>query len=219
LEELALNHMHVYATNSEERKNGMLTLAGLSVALAYGFSRTLKWLSLVPPWWLETPSVIGFFGLLYLLFERYIWKVWLLRFLGLIRVPDLGGAWHGEVRSSYEQPPVMREVEVTIHQTWRDIAVKLESGQSCSESVMGAIFVGRDGAATLTYEYTNEPQELAVETLHAHRGTAYLGLKTDGAGEFLEGGYYTGRDRQNVGRIKLRRGSRPKKPVAATAGK
>jgi hypothetical protein len=70
---------------------------------------------------------------------------------------------------------------------------------------MGAIMVGDEGSATLTYEYTNEPRALAIDTMHAHRGTAYLVLKKDGNKDHLEGDYYAGRDRQNVGQITLER--------------
>lgn len=54
----------------------------------------------------------------------------------------------------------------------------------------------------LIYDYLNEPNSDAVETMHMHRGTARLVLT--GADQ-LEGDYYTGRDRSNIGVIKLRK--------------
>jgi hypothetical protein len=54
----------------------------------------------------------------------------------------------------------------------------------------------------LIYDYLNEPNSDAVDTMHMHRGTARLVLtETDK----LEGDYYTGRDRKNTGAMKLRR--------------
>ena len=41
----------------------------------------------------------------------------------------------------------------------------------------------------------------AQGTMHTHRGTAMLELK----GSVLEGDYYTGRDRREIGTIELRR--------------
>jgi len=55
----------------------------------------------------------------------------------------------------------------------------------------------------LIYEYINEPCGDAAETMHAHRGIAFLRLS--GGGEQLEGGYYSGRGRTNYGTIQLRR--------------
>ena len=54
---------------------------------------------------------------------------------------------------------------------------------------------------TLDYMYVNEPGAGALESMHAHRGTAMLEFK-DGV---LEGDYYTGRDRREIGTIRLQR--------------
>jgi hypothetical protein len=54
----------------------------------------------------------------------------------------------------------------------------------------------------LIYNYLNEPNPGTVETMHMHRWTARLVLTGT---DRLEGDYYTGRDRNNIGVIKLRR--------------
>jgi hypothetical protein len=54
----------------------------------------------------------------------------------------------------------------------------------------------------LVYEYTNDPSAKSVDTMHAHRGLAFLKLSIDG--KILEGDYYTGRDRGNHGSMYLR---------------
>ena len=51
------------------------------------------------------------------------------------------------------------------------------------------------------YDYLNEPNQDAVDTMHIHRGTGRLLLIDDR----LEGDYYTGRDRRNTGTIRLQR--------------
>ncbi len=55
----------------------------------------------------------------------------------------------------------------------------------------------------LIYEYVSEPNPGAVETLHIHYGTARVTLNDDN----LEGEYYTGRGRLNIGTIRLHRKS------------
>jgi predicted pore-forming effector associated with SMODS systems len=54
---------------------------------------------------------------------------------------------------------------------------------------------------SVSYQYTNEPVVSARSTMHTHRGTATLVLKNGGL--ILEGEYYSGRDRQNIGTIRL----------------
>jgi len=54
----------------------------------------------------------------------------------------------------------------------------------------------------LIYDYLNEPNPDAEETMQIHRGTARLVLTGN---DELEGAYYTGRDRKNTGGIKLHR--------------
>jgi len=81
---------------------------------------------------------------------------------------------------------------------FRNGAVQL-SEFSCVSIVQSA------GGAVLIYHYLNEPKPNAMKTMHAHKGTAVLRLKND---EFMEGEYYTGRDRQNYGGLTLRRVSK-----------
>ena len=50
----------------------------------------------------------------------------------------------------------------------------------------------------LHHLYVNEPHPTAPDTMNAHRGTATLRLK----GAVLEGDYYTGRGRLEIGALK-----------------
>jgi hypothetical protein len=73
---------------------------------------------------------------------------------------------------------------------------------------MAAINVTPGSSQGLVYEYMNDPHATAVETMHAHRG--FAALKRSADGEWLEGDYYTGRDRASQGHLRLRRvSSRP----------
>ena len=49
----------------------------------------------------------------------------------------------------------------------------------------------------LTYQYVNEPKAIAPSTMEMHKGTATLKL----SGSTLDGGYYTGRGRGEVGTV------------------
>ena len=80
---------------------------------------------------------------------------------------------------------------------------------------MAALNVTPGVSEGLVYEYMNDPHATAANTMHAHHGFAFLNLSTDG--EWLEGDYYTGRDRASQGRLKLRRLSR--KPMDLSQAK
>ena len=67
---------------------------------------------------------------------------------------------------------------------------------------LSASMVVTEDECILIYDYLNEPNPGAEETMHMHRWTARLVLT---ATDRLEGDYYTGRDRNNIGVIELRR--------------
>jgi hypothetical protein len=61
-------------------------------------------------------------------------------------------------------------------------------------------------APRLTYEYWNTPNSDAVDSMQAHRGTIWFDIvRDDDAVSELKGDYYTGRGRETIGRIEVRR--------------
>lgn len=193
--------MHPYATDSSERKYVPLLIAVVSVFLAWLLNRILNALHVTIPWWIDAPSVMGFYGLLYPLFNRRFWRVPILRKIGLVKVPDLTGTWKGYAASSFDEHSAKHDATITIRQNWSGISIMFETEYSRSHSLTAAILTESPTDTVFSYEYLNEPKPHARGTMHAHRGTTRLTLK----GESLEGEYYTGRDRQNYGSLSLRR--------------
>jgi len=194
--------MHPYATDSSERKVMPFLIAAIGVILAWLLHWTFQALRVIVPWWLDAPSVMGFYGLLYSIFDKYLWRLKPMRKIGLVKVPDLNGTWKGYVSSSFnEYSSVQHDVTVMIRQNWSAINIMFETEHSRSHSLTAAIITESPLGTVVHYEYLNEPKPKARETMHAHKGTARLILK----GESLEGEYYTGRDRQNYGDLSLRR--------------
>ena len=154
-----------------------------------------------PQWWVSAPSFATFYVCLHWMFDRYVWRLGLLRRLGLVGAPNLGGEWVGSVESSYSKDEASRDISVSIAQRWSKMSITSETEHSQSRSVVAS--VGDDGGAPpeLTYMYVNEPNPRAVATMNTHRGTAVLRLR----GQVLEGDYYSGRGRQTIGSIKLHR--------------
>jgi len=191
--------LHPYATDSDERKQIPLYLAGLAIVSAIGLSVLLQRIHL--PGWLDVPAAAGFYGIYYEIFRRWLWRMEALHKWGWVKVPILDGKWQGRVVTSFDEQQGKHPIEAEIAQDWTHISIKMRSAYSRSESLVGSIFVGDD--VVLDYEYRNEPLPNAVATMHTHRGTASLLVSNDC--RTLTGDYYSGRDRQNFGFLYLER--------------
>lgn len=197
--------MHVYSVEPESREKAQAAVIVASIASALALAWLIEVTGLRIPWWLDSPSVIGFYGIYWNWFDRRLWRAGWVRMLGLCAIPDLRGTWSGETVSSFDDRAGPHPVRVIIQQTWTRIIVEFHGGVSRSASNMAAF---RLIAATgeIAYEYLNEPLPGAVATMHMHRGMARLAFPVDSMiPDRLDGTYYTGRDRQSHGEIRLRR--------------
>src|SRR5467141_2173881 len=177
--------MHGYSTDSSERRIVPLLLALLAIALAWASSKFLAAAHLSVPWWVDAPSSMAFYGALYALFDRYLWRNSLVHKLGLVRIPNLTGRWRGYLVTSFDG-----------HATRHDLIIHIF--QSCT----AVIQVDDPEGAELVYQYQNQPLAYAMKTMHMHYDTAILRISNDGC---LAGDYYAGRDRRTFGRICCRR--------------
>ena len=152
--------------------------------------------------WIVNPfSVAGIFGLLYYMFDRYIWKWRLLRHFDIVTIPDLNGEWEGEIESSHDQDGQPVQVSVVISHRWSKILVELETQESHSKSVAASFLTRCSLSPELMYAFVNEPKPNTQESMEMHKGTARLTF----TGRALEGDYYTGRGRRTIGSIRLTR--------------
>jgi SMODS-associating 2TM, beta-strand rich effector domain len=194
--------MHGYSTDSDERRVVPLLLASLAISFAWLSSKLLLVIHLSVPWWVDAPSVMAFYGVLYALFDRYLWRNGLVSKLGLVRMPNLAGRWYGYLISSFDGHAKHHDLMITICQSWTQIAVFLTTTQSISRSCAAVIQVDDPEGVALIYQYQNQPVADATRTMHMHYGTAMLRVSIEG---FLVGDYYAGRDRRTFGRICCRR--------------
>jgi hypothetical protein len=197
---------HGYSTDSPERRYIPFFIAAVAIAATFVVFQTLREHAIEIPWWLSPPETMAFYGLLYLLFDKYLWKWSVLHRLRIIRVVNLAGVWRGKVtpadaRGASARRAVEAEITLTIRQTWTTLLVSGRAAQSRSRSTSGNLLVEDEQA--LSYEYVNEPSATAPATMHVHRGMARLVLNA--AGDTLEGDYYSGRGRQNCGTVRVSR--------------
>ncbi len=195
--------MHPYSTDSNERVSVPLVLAVISIILALIFHRLAAYLKISVPWWFETPSVMGIYGLSHRLFDCSLWKLSILRKFGIVKIPDLNGPWKGKAISSFDGHSSSHEVTMEIQQYWSRISVVLRAPNSSSHSLIGGILIDNPMGTMLCYEYLSEPRPNAPATMQTHRGTACLILGRDQ--QIFEGDYYSGRGRTNHGVLNLRR--------------
>jgi len=196
--------MHSYASDSIDRWIAPWGIAIGAIAVAYVYYALSSGYQFSLPWWCETPSIMLTYGLFHWIYDYRLWKG---RFLGLrlSQIPNCNGTWHGEVNSSYDGKTAIEGI-LLVKQTWTKIALEFRTASSTSYSRMASLNVTPGASQGLIYEYTNDPRADAKETMHAHRGFSFLKLSQDG--NWLEGDYYTGRDRTSFGTIRLRLVSR-----------
>src|SRR5882724_3209766 len=193
--------MHGYSTDSDERRVVPLLLACLAIFLAWLSSKLLVVIHVSVPWWVDAPSIMAFYGALYALFDRYLWRNSLVSKLGLVRIPNLAGQWHGYLISSFDGHAKRHDLIINIFQRWTQITVFLTTATSMSRSSTAMIQVEDPEGVALIYQYQNQPLADAMGTMHRHYGTAMLRV-SDGC---LVGDYYAGRDRRTFGQICCRR--------------
>jgi SMODS-associating 2TM, beta-strand rich effector domain len=175
----------------------MLVLAIVAICLAYLLDRSLSTLHLKAPWWLDTPAVLGFYGLCWRLYDEYLWR------LGpvtrtLSGVPNLAGQWSGTILSSYaDQDPV--KAMLVVRQTSSRLLLTLETDTSRSYSTMASLCAAPGPPNGLHYVFANTPRSLSKETMRPHAGTAQLTLSADGS--HLTGDYEANRFRATNGRM------------------
>jgi len=81
--------MHPYATDLDKRGYVPLAIAVVSIVAAWSLSTFLGALRLSVPWWVDAPSVLGFYGLLSTAFDKRIWRMSAIR--RLLGIPNLNG--------------------------------------------------------------------------------------------------------------------------------
>jgi len=190
--------MHGYSTDSNERRLVPLLLATLAIGFAWMFAKLLAISHLSFPWWLDAPSSLGFYAALYALFDKYLWRNRAVRKLGLSRIPNVAGSWHGFLTSSFDGHLKRHDVLVQIFQSWTQISIFLNTVTSMSASRVAAIEASGPEGVALIYQYENQPLANATGTMHMHYGTAMLRVSNS---DSLTGEYYAGRDRRTFGRI------------------
>ncbi|WP_167754389.1 hypothetical protein [Amycolatopsis nivea] len=194
--------MHTYSTDVSRSPKLYFLVAAASIAAAWILGLLFNWLGFTPPWWLDTPATLGFFGAFWTLYDQQLWRLHLGKHR-LAGIPDLSGQWNGTIESNFAGGTQI-PCTVDIRQTSTKILLKLDTGTSRSNSMMASIRTD-PSLRGVHYEYTSQPKTLSSRSMHPHKGRAHLDWNDDFS--TLEGEYETDHRRGNEGRIRLRRSS------------
>jgi hypothetical protein len=198
------NRFYPYATDSNERDVLPYYFAATSVIVVYLMSLVIVALGISIPWWLALPTPMAIYIGIHAIFSNQIWKWGPLHRWGVVRIPNLNGAYKGFLWSSHDEHAERHACELSVCQTWTSISIRGRFAQSRSYNMVSGISVEGTDAPRLTYEYWNEPSSGAPAPMVPHRGTVWLDIRVADTQTELDGEYYTGRGRATSGRIMVR---------------
>ncbi|HEY1976560.1 MAG TPA: hypothetical protein VGG89_08450 [Candidatus Baltobacteraceae bacterium] len=198
-----ISRFYPYSTDSNERDTLAYVFAVIAVALAYLLYKIVEAFHFQMPWWMSLPTPMPIYLFLRGLFSNCIWRWGLLRRFGIVKIPYLGGQYHGHLWTSHDDHEESYKCDFTITQTWTKIIIRGQFPQSHSFNGVTGISVLDTDVPRLVYEYWNEPASAAIGSMHAHRGTIWFDIRSKDSKVHLDGEYYTGRGRATSGRIEI----------------
>lgn len=196
--------MHEYTTSYHDRKLAYYLLAILSSIVGIGVSFLLDAISDTSGIAIAAPSGLLLFGMLFLLFDRFVWRWSRLYKFGLVKIPDLNGDWTAVI---YSFRGKKIEAAVKIYQTYSKISIYLKTAKSDSLSQMAAIDMVSPNMFILRYEYSAEFKRDEAANILRHYGVTCVRLKSNDH-RFLENhsaNYYTEERRDSHGEITFSR--------------
>jgi len=159
----------------------------------------LEYNSILPPSISSLISAGAIYMGLYWLFNSRLWKS--PKISGLLNVPDLSGEWdcYGNGRdlngNEFEWKAILK-----IFQSWDKVHIRMDTGQSGSDSIAASIVYDEGIGYRLIYNYRNDPK-INETHLKSHMGFAEFTFNDDLVS--AEGEYFNGRGRNTFGTMKI----------------
>lgn len=150
------------------------------------------------------PSVIVMGTLV--LYDKYLWKLPVMNWMNTI--PNLNGIYEGNIFYHHNGQNSTKACKLQIKQTCSMIKVKTifsKEEENDTHSVSTESFIKTDEAGDqhLYYYYRNEGSCQNGDTLNPHDGMNILEIRQSGEEIKLEGHYFTNRDPQTKGSMKV----------------
>ncbi|GEM_PF-6758916 len=173
-----------YSITGSSRFRCVAVLALVSAAASSGTGFLLSTLNISA--FLTAPSSFAIFGVLLFAYDRFLWKVPVLKFLSF--VPNFDGHWEGEIRQEDKTSPL--HVEVFITQTWSKIAIEFRSELTVSNGQSFHINFENPKAISVKWIYNVQPVNLAQVENHGY-GITILRCSHHKKIETMDGSYFS----------------------------
>lgn len=196
--------LHPYATDSPANPKFIAAIAIAAAIVAPLITELARCVDSRGAY-LSGVSAMAVFGLLYVVFDRCLWRVPMAR--RFLLVPNLNGEWKciGHTMSKDGQPVSYEwSGTIKIRQSWSTIAIVLQTNQSMSRSIAASLYRDPSGGFRLIYHYENDPG-IAEAELRRHTGLCRI-LVSENT-QAAVGNYYTDKDRTTIGTMELTRQS------------
>src|SRR5688572_29075884 len=105
------------------------------------------------------------FSLVFMLFDRYLW-----RWFGMGKQVDFHGDWLGRLNTSRSDNSNVEEIRVLIKQHWLTSHVDFIAPHSRSVSLAAVFYEDKDGKPALAYIYKSKPYEGKEHIVLPHVG-------------------------------------------------
>lgn len=179
--------MHTYSINNDKRVKVITIMILISIIITPGFNHLLdKILNLFSEkdtlkniidiidnfgYNIKQFSVLFVFGIIYFLYDRYLWKIKICE-IGFSSIPNLSGVWKGKYKSSWKE--TVGDVSLSIKQTWTKIQIISYNEKSKSYSRVVSLLYDTNKNVELIFQYENEPGSNRVKTMNPHKGFSEL---------------------------------------------
>lgn len=139
--------------------------------------------------------------------DTYLWKCFPFKYL--IKVPDISGRYKGEIEYEFKGEEGKKDCVLEVYQTASKVVINTyfnneKKEETNSETKAIEIVKGDNGFFTLYHVYNNGGKKIGG-VLDQHDGTSVLKYypKSDNTKAQLEGKYYTDREHQTRGSLKV----------------
>ena len=135
--------------------------------------------------WSVLTSSVAVAVILYKLFNKFFWRIPLVKKLLAIEIPYVGGEWVGEMWSSYTESS--QPIEMEFIQTYTGIRIEEKSAHQRSVSITAEILTEHEGKVRIVYLYKTTPTERRPDYA-PHEGAVILNVHDNG--KLITGEYF-----------------------------
>jgi hypothetical protein len=189
-----------YSVDTDTRLKVHIVLAAASIGLTYVLHLVAAWI----PALVTGPSVLTIFGVLIVVFNKFIWRIPILSRpcgFSLLPIPNVDGEWAGKfTRMDGKQVPVTAKIT----QTWTTIDIVFESEETVSRVTSASLYVTNRKHLRIVYTYLVEDKRPGNGENQYGEGAVWLEIVGERKHLRLEGRAFSSKLRSGTLRLQRR---------------